>query len=240
MWMSLARIFTASARISLTSPTTGRISASVTPPSASAASPCISLRASETSRAVVSPVGGGGRAEQLLDRPQQPLLARQHRLDAHLGDVADHVNGVNVGGVAHGEEQAVGLDAHREQQVGAAQVGGHQHQRLRGGRVVLEVPGVDALLHGAGLQQALLGDVAQLDQDLADGLGPPPLDFQRLRELVGGQQPVGDEKFAELLTRRKHFVLVDARVRRICIDYRRQPRIYAGKDCRFLPDFGEE
>ena len=110
-------------------------------------------------------------AVQLLDGPHQALFARQHRLDAHLGDVADHVDGVNVARVAHGEEQAVGPDAHRQQHVGAAQVAGHQHQRLRGRRVVLQVPGVDALLHGAGLQQALLGDEAELDQDLAERLG---------------------------------------------------------------------
>jgi hypothetical protein len=124
-------------------------------------------------------------------------LVATHRLDVHLGDGADVVDGDHVGGVRHREQQLAVLEPDGEDDVLAQ---GRVADHRGGPRVDLVLGEVEERHADLGRQrgdEVLLGDVAPVDQHAAEGAAARAVLLLGAGELLRGDEALVDEDAPE-------------------------------------------
>ena len=136
---------------------------------------------------------------ELADRLLHVARGRHDGLHVAVGDRADVVEGVDVRGVGHGDEQLVVPHADRDRPVASRQRLGEQRGRHR---IDLEVGQIDEFethLLGEGAHEVGFLDEALVDQDAPERLRRLPVLVERRLELFLREEPLLDQDLTELL-----------------------------------------
>ena len=135
----------------------------------------------------------------LVDRGKDAALGGRDDVHHIPGDPLDLVDRQDVEDVRQGDRQFRRFEEDRDQLVAAREAFGDAFQRRGLDQVVVELDEVDAGLGGEDRGDLLLGDEAQVDQDLPDPLPGALLLAQGEVQLVGGDEPRLDQPLAEHL-----------------------------------------
>ncbi len=125
------------------------------------------------------------------------LLGRDHDLDVVAGEELDVVDGEDVRGVAHRQDERGGRPVHRDHVVLLAHLPGDQLDHLG---VDVEVPQVDRrdpVLLGEEPRQLVLLDVAELGQVVAEPATLLLLIILRLLQLLQGDEVLPHQELTE-------------------------------------------
>ncbi len=143
-------------------------------------------------------------AAEPVDRGQQVLAGGDDGLRLHPGQLADVVQGEDVAGVGHRDDELAVLEADRQHGVALADGGGHLgHGGGVDGRL-RQVDEAEADLLGERGHQLALGEQALVHEHAAERAALLLVHVERGDELLLGDEAVLEQDVDELTNRRAH------------------------------------
>ena len=132
-------------------------------------------------------------AVDAAERLENRALGGDHRDDLELGALPQIVEREHVQRIGHRDEELVPQAADGRELVGPGHVLGHQVEHLLGHADAREIDRrrIQAAAHRD--HHVLLGDVVAVGQNLQQAAALLLLDFRRLVELAGKEEPILDE-----------------------------------------------
>ena len=151
-------------------------------------------------------------AEVRLDEPGDLARTGQHRLDLQAGQRLQLVEGVDVEGIAGGDDQGAVLARQRHEGAAMDQLERHRLERFRLDRHLGQIDQLHAELFGQGGEDVLLLGEALLDEELVERLGRSGgLGLGDARQVRFGEQALLDQPMRELHASSRGVLAVEVR-----------------------------